>query len=103
MRTQPRAQQRPEALDGVDMDLVEAIAVFVAGRFASAMADAVVLIAPVGPPCIDVVLIGVEPSALADAAADDRLDGLLLHVLQHRQHQLAAALDQPQNRRLLLV
>ena len=35
VRAQPGAQQRPEPLNGVDVDLAEAVAVFVAGMFAA--------------------------------------------------------------------
>src|SRR5271157_3173243 len=37
--TQPRAEQRPEPLDGVDMDFAEPIAILVAGELPSGMTD----------------------------------------------------------------
>ena len=37
MGSQPGAQQRPEALSGIDMNLIEAISIVVAGIFAPAM------------------------------------------------------------------
>src|SRR5689334_7579936 len=44
MRAQPRAQQGPEPLDGVDVHLAEAIPVLVAGVLAAPVADRLVLI-----------------------------------------------------------
>ncbi len=43
MGPQPGAQQRPEAFGGVDVDLMEAITIIVAGIFASAVAYGVVV------------------------------------------------------------
>ena len=48
MWAQPGAQQRPETLDGVDVNLVEPVAVLVAGILAAPMADGLVLVAPSG-------------------------------------------------------
>src|SRR3712207_9557499 len=42
VRAEPGAQQRPEAFHGVDVDLAEAVAVFVAGVFAPPVADGLV-------------------------------------------------------------
>ena len=39
MRAQPGAQQRPETIYGVDVDLAESVAILVLGVFATAMAD----------------------------------------------------------------
>ena len=39
---QPGSQERPETLEGVDVDPAEAIAVLVPGVFASTMADGLV-------------------------------------------------------------
>src|SRR5215213_6238059 len=39
VRPQPRAQQRPEALGRVDVDLAEPVAILIAGILAAAMAD----------------------------------------------------------------
>jgi len=47
VRAEPGAQQGPETLDGVDVHLAEAVAVFVARILTPGMADRLVLIAPV--------------------------------------------------------
>ena len=39
VRAQPGAQQRPEALQGIDVDLAEAVAIVIAGVLAPGMAD----------------------------------------------------------------
>ena len=60
MRSKPGAKKRPAAFHGVDVDLMEAVAVFIPGILARPMADALVLIAPLIEACIDVVFIGVD-------------------------------------------
>src|SRR3954466_13413396 len=63
VRAQPGAQQRPEALDGVDVDFAEAITVLVARKFAAGMADRLVPVAPGRQAGVDVVLVGMNESA----------------------------------------
>jgi hypothetical protein len=46
VRPQPRAQQRPEALQRIDVNLTKAVAVLVARVLAACMADRLVPIAP---------------------------------------------------------
>ena len=46
MRAQPIAQQRPEPFHGVAMHFTKAVAIFISGKFASAMVDAFMVIAP---------------------------------------------------------
>src|SRR5512147_3348250 len=46
VRSQPGAQEGPEALHGVDVDLTEAIAVFIARILAPPMAHRLVLVTP---------------------------------------------------------
>ena len=102
VRPQPGAQQRPEALGRVDVDLAEAIAVLVTGILAAAMADGLVPVAPVLQAGVDVLLVGMHQGAFGDAGLDDRSDRRLLDVGQHPDHHLAATLQQAQDRRLLL-
>src|SRR4051794_33212028 len=84
------------------MDLAEAVAVFVAGILTAGMADRLVAVAPGGQPGIDVVFIGVDHRAGHDRCSNDRLDRGLLHIGQHAQHDLTAALDQSEDRWLVL-
>src|SRR3954469_12027350 len=60
VRPQPGAQQGPEAFDGVDVHLAEAVAVLVAGVFAAPVADALVLVAPDGQAGVDAILVGMD-------------------------------------------
>src|SRR3954466_15382256 len=55
---EPGAQQRPEALGRVDVDLAEPVAVLVAGVLAPGVADGLVPVAPVLQPGVDAVLVG---------------------------------------------
>src|SRR5919202_889470 len=73
------------------------------GVFAPAMADRLVPITPGLQASIDVVLIGIDETAVGDRGLDDRPDRRLLHIGQHVQHDLAATLQQAEDRRLLLL
>src|SRR3954471_12919219 len=66
------------------------------------MADRLVPITPGWQAGIDVVLVGVDASAFGDGRLDDRLDRLLLHVGQHAHDDPTTALDQAEDRRLVL-
>src|SRR4051795_2313002 len=48
VRAQPGAQQRPEALNGIDVHLAEAVAVLIARILAAPVADRLLLVAPGG-------------------------------------------------------
>ena len=95
-------KQRPEPFERVDVDLAEAVAVLVAGVLALRMTDRLVSIAPLLQPAVDVVLVGVDQRPRGDRRLDQRADRRLLDVLQHPDHDLAAALEHPEDRRLLL-
>ncbi len=103
VRAQPGAQQRPEALDGVDVDFAEAITVLVARILAAGVADRLVPVAPGRKAGVDVVLVGMNESVWCDGILDDRLDRGLLYVGQHLQYDLSTTLDQPEDRRLVLL
>src|SRR4051812_5840538 len=103
VRAQPGAQQGPRALYGIDVDLAEAIAILVTGVLAPSVADRLV---PIPPGCqagVDVVLVGVDAGALDNGSLDDRLVFLLLHIGQQAHDDLPAALDQAEDRRLVLL
>src|SRR4051794_821781 len=100
--TEPRTQQRPEPFEGVDMHLTEAIAVVIPGVLPRRMADRLVAVAPLDQAAVDVVLIGVDRTPFGDRSLDQRADRRLLDVLQHPDHHLAAPLQHPEDRRLLL-
>src|SRR5215213_1795911 len=97
VRTEPGAQQRPDPFHGVDVDLAEAVAVFVAGVFALPMADRFVPVAPGWQAGVDLVLVGVDEAALGNGGRDDRLDRGLLHIGEQAQDHLATPLDQAED------
>src|SRR4051794_38383816 len=66
VRSQPGTQQGPGPLHGVDVDLAEAVAILVARVLPASVADRLVLIAPGWQAGVDVVLVGVDASALGD-------------------------------------
>jgi len=102
VRSQPGAQQRPEAFHGVHMDLAEAVPVLITGILALPMADGLVLVASRCQAGVDAIFVRVDEGALRDSARDDRLDRGLLQVGQHAQHDLAATLDQAEDGWLVL-
>ena len=103
VRAQPGAQQRPEPLHRVDVDFAEAVAVLVAGVLAAPVADRLVPVALGRQARVDGILVSVDEGARGDGGGDDRHDRGLLHIGQHAQHDLAAALDQAQDRWLVLL
>src|SRR5262249_48705065 len=100
---EPTPQERPEAFQRVDVDLAEAVAVLVAGVFALPMADRLMSISPFFQPVVDVVFVGVDERPRGDRRFDQRADRRLLAVLQHPDHDPAAALEHAEDRRLLLL
>src|SRR3954467_14185162 len=90
-------------LEGVDVDLAEPITVLVPGVFASTMADGFVTVAETREPGVDAILVGIDVRALGDGFLDDRMDGCLLDIGQHPDHDLAAALNHAEDRRLLFL
>src|SRR3954470_6835397 len=103
MWAEPGAQERPRPLHGVDVDLAEAVAILVARVLTMCMTDCLVLIAPGRQAGVDIVLVGVDAGTLGDGGLDDRLDCLLLHVGQHAHDDLPTALDQAEDRWLVLL
>src|SRR3954454_9159495 len=103
MRPQPGSQQRPEAFEGVDVDLAEPIAILVPGVFASTMTDGLVAVAETRKPGVDAILVSIDVRAFGDGLLDDRVEGRLLDIGQHPDHHLAAALDHAEDRRLFLL
>jgi len=98
VRSQPGAQQRSESFHGVDVDLAKPVPVLVTG-----VADRFVLVAPGRQARVDAILVRVDEGARGNSSGYDRLDRGLLHVGQHAQHDLATALDQAEDRWLVLL
>jgi len=84
------------------MDLVEAVAIFITGILASAVAYRLVIIAPLGQSTVDIVLVGKHERTRQDCLLNQRLDRFLAYVFQHVYNYLAAALDHTNDRGLLL-
>ena len=103
MGAQPGSEQGPEAFHGVDMDLVEAVAVVIPSVFAFAMADGLVPISPFRKAGIDIILVGMDQGAFGNQFGDDGFDGPLLNIGKYPKDSLSSPLDQPQNRRLLFL
>src|SRR5512147_947603 len=95
MRAQPRAQQRPKAFQGVDMDLMETVTILVTGIFSTAVAHALVQIPPLRQGIINHILVRIHYITEFDRFLDERSYGLPLHVLQHGNPDLASTLNHP--------
>src|SRR3954466_6615386 len=66
------------------------------------VADGLVPVAPVLQPGVDAVLVGVDEGALRDGRLDHRPDRPLPDVGEHAHDHLAPALEQAEDRRLVL-
>src|SRR5262245_20704716 len=100
MRPKPRAQQRPESFDGVDVDLAEPIALLIAGELARGMADRAMRIPPRRQLGIDVIFIRIDYAPRADRGRDERADRRLLDILQHPDDDLSRPLNHAEDGRL---
>ena len=98
MGSQPGAQQRPEALGGVDVNLMEAVSVFIAGVLAPAVAHGTVVKTPFRQTAIDVVFIGMNLCTRRDEPLDQRTDRDLLDIVQHPHDDGTASLDHAEDR-----
>ncbi len=67
-RAKPGAQQGPKTLDGIDVDLAEAVTVLVAGILAAPMADRLVPVAPGWQARMDATLVRVDEGARGDSS-----------------------------------
>src|SRR6478752_3182130 len=84
------------------MHFTEPVPVVVSGVFARRVADRLVAVTPLAQATVNVVLVGVNRAPLGDRRLDQRADRHLLDVLQHPDHDRAAALQHTEDRRLLL-
>lgn len=103
MGPQPGTQQRPETLGGIDMNLMETIPIVIAGVFTPAVANRMMVKAPILQWVIDGIFIGMNPGSWGDERLEDRLDGRLLDVFQHPDDHHTAALNHAENRWLFLL
>jgi hypothetical protein len=85
------------------MDLAEAIAVFITGILSLGMIDGFMSIAPGFELVINGVFIGKDKRTGLDGLTDRRLNGRLLDVGKHLNHNCPATLDHAQDRRLLFL
>lgn len=81
MGAQPGTQQRPKPFQRVDMHFMKAVPIVITSIFSLAVINAVMVIAPRLQSVIDGVFIGIKRTAFLNHAANNWLDGLLLHIL----------------------
>jgi hypothetical protein len=102
MWPEPRAQQRPEPFQRIDMDFMKSIAIFVTRIFTLRVIDRFVRVAPLRQPAIDIVLICVQLATRFHCTCNDRLNRCLLNIGQHLNDHLAVALKQAKDGWFLL-
>ena len=102
VRPEPRPEQRPKALHGVDVDFALAVAVLVPGVLPFAMVDRFVLI-KAWQPAVYAVLVRKNLGPLSDFSADNGFNGLSLDVFQRKDDYAAAALDHAQHRHFVVL
>jgi hypothetical protein len=103
VRPEPRAQERPEAFNRIDMDLMMTIPVIVPGIFPRSVTDSAMNVSPLSHSVVDVVFVREHSRLRGDRGSNQRLDGCLLHVFEHSDENLARSLNDAENRRLLLL
>src|SRR5215471_5203878 len=103
MGPKPTAQQRPKSFHGIHMHFTKPVAIFIAGKFAPSMVDALMVVAPRLKTGINAVLIRIHQCAWINRVFDQRLDGLLLHVREQIDHDLTATLHHPKDRGSFLL
>src|SRR5919205_1546865 len=103
MRTQPTAQQGPEAFHGIHMDFTHAVAIVIARELASSVVDTLMVVAPGLQTGINTILISINQCAWINRVFDQRLDGLLLHVREQLDHDLTATFNHPKDGRSFLL
>ena len=91
----PGAQQGPEALDRIDVDLVEPISIVISGILPDGMADGLVLVTPVAKATVDHIFIRVDQRAHLNHRAQDWFDGLSLNIWKHEDGHFTGPLDDP--------
>jgi hypothetical protein len=101
MRAQPRAQQGPKTFHGVDVHFMQAIAIIIPRIFPPAVTDGFMRIAPLFQAALDGIFIRVHTGPRRNRRLDQGLDGPLLDVCQHPNHDLATALNHAEDRGLL--
>jgi hypothetical protein len=84
------------------MHFMKAITIFITRIFTRRMIDGLALIAPLFEAGVNVVLIGVQQTTGLNGLRQDRLDGDLLDVRQHPNHDVTRALQQTQDRWFLI-
>ena len=85
------------------MNLMEAIAIFVTGVFASTMTHRVMVKTPFWQAMVDVIFIGIDPCSWGNKGLDERTDRRLLDILQPPNYHRPATLNPPENRRFFFL
>lgn len=93
VRAEPRAKEAPDALDGVDVNLVNPVTIGIAGKLSLSMVDGDMGVAPLGQASVDAVFVGVDATATLDHLCDQGLDRALLDVVTHLKEDLATPRD----------
>ena len=101
MRSQPGAQKRPEAFNGVDVDFALAILVFIAGILALAVIDSFKLIL-VSHPVVDALLMGIDKRTGFNSLGNEWLNRLSLYILQQSHFYQSVPLEHTQHGRLFI-
>ena len=102
-RSPPGTEPGPKALQGVDLNLMEAIPVLVPGVFAPAVTHGVMIETPILQRVINRVFIGMNARAGGDQDLDQRPDRRWLDIFQPSDDHHAAPLDHSEHRRLFLL
>ena len=103
MESQPGTQQRPATLGGIDLNLMEAIPIVIAGVFTPAVADRMRVKARILQWVIEGLYIGRNPGSWGDERLQDRWEGRGRGGFQHPDDHRTAALNPAEKRWLFLL
>jgi hypothetical protein len=87
-RSQPGAEQRPEAFDGVDVSFAKTITILIASIPPLVMTDRLMLKASVGGFGIDLVFISHDRRLRRDCIGDQQFDRVLFDIRKHADGDL---------------
>jgi hypothetical protein len=102
MRTQPTAQERPEALPRMDMHFTKAGAIFIASTCTSSMVHTLMTVAPGLQTGLKAGLVRLHQRTWNDGVLKTGRDGCLRHLGHPMDHHLTTARHHPNNWRSLL-
>ena len=103
MRSQPRAQQRPETFYCIYVYFTKSIAIIITGIFTSGMTYTLVLVPPLRQSAINAILVREYSSTRNNSSLNQGGDGLLFYILKHLDNNLPPSFNHSKYGRLFFL